>query len=125
MKRKISSLISREKIASIYKGSEVEILRVNSARLLLNLPGKYFDLGQQISLLKLKNLALTEDILSKIWVYAYRHRARMSEVASSITGNVPDEIISVAKKIADPTENTDIPEEVSPYLFQFIDDAIS
>ena len=87
-------------------------MRVQSARLLLHLPGKYFDLGQQIKLLKFHDLMLSEEVLLKLWEYAYRHRSKMFELASLVDKHGKDELVAACKRIADPTENTDYPDEV-------------
>ena len=109
---KINRLVSRDKIVGIHKRSEVDKMRVQSARLLLHLPGKYFDLGQQIKLLKFHDLMLSEEVLLKLWEYAYRHRSKMFELASLVDKHGKDELVAACKRIADPTENTDYPDEV-------------
>jgi len=112
---KINRLVSRDKIIGIFKRSEVEKLKVQSARLLLHLPGKHFDLGQQIKLLKYNDLMLSEEVLLKLWEYAYRHRSKMFELASLVDKHGKEELVAACKKIANPTENTDYPEEVRSY----------
>lgn len=112
---KINRMVSRDKIINIMKRSDVDKLKVHSARLLMHLPGKYFDLGQQIKLLKYNDLMLSEEVLLRLWEYAYRHRTKMFELAALLDKHGKDELVASCKRIADPTENTDYPEEVRAY----------
>lgn len=114
-RQKINRLVSRDKIINIMKKSAVDKLRVHSARLLMHLPGKYFDIGQQIKLLKYNDLMLSEEVLLRLWEYAYRHRTKMFELAALLDKNGKEELVAACKRIADPTENTDYPEEVRAY----------
>lgn len=109
---KINRMVSKDKIVSIFRKSDVDKLKVQSARLLLHLPGKYFDLGQQVNLLKYNDLLLSEEVLLNLWEYAYRHRSKMFELAAYVDKHGKDELVAACKKIADPTENTDFPDEV-------------
>lgn len=55
---------------------------------------------------------LGEEVLFKFWKYAYRQRSRMSEMASLIEKHGGYEIISICTKLANPTQNVELTDEV-------------
>ena len=109
---KLSRLLSKDKLGSVFQDSETEAIRNCAARLLLHLPGRYFDGQQQLKLLTHDDSVLQEEVLMRLWNYGYRHRSRMRELATFMLRNGADEIIAICRKLADPTENTDVTDEV-------------
>ena len=109
---KINRILAKDRLVSIFQDSETEMIKIHSARLLLHLPGHYFDLKQQLKLLTYNDLVLREEVLVRLWKHAYRHRSRMFELATFMEKNGAEEIISICRKLADPTGNTEIPDEV-------------
>ncbi|CAD7703183.1 unnamed protein product [Ostreobium quekettii] len=89
--------------------------QVQAARLLLYLPGEEMTVGQMLKLLQYSNPQLTEDVLLLLWQHAYRHRGRMMEIAQAVQDLGADEIITYMKSMADPTQNSDLADEVRAY----------
>lgn len=106
----ITRIIKIDTVVRIYKQSEGP-MKIQGARLLLHLFSRYFDLKSKLQLLKLNSLLLREEVLLNIWNYCYRRRSRMLEVSSVIERQDTEEIMIICKKIADPTDNSEISEE--------------
>eukprot|EP00210_Caulerpa_lentillifera_P004959 g4733.t1 len=109
-KKHISRIIRMDAVVQIYKHSE-GAFKIQAARLLLHLFSRYFDLKSQLQLLKLNSMLLREEVLLKVWNYCYRRRSRMLEVSSVLERHDTEEIITACKKLADPTDNSEISEE--------------